>query len=185
MIRRLNRRAAIGIGASTGALATVSLLRTLDNGAADEVARAMQAATPTSPAQGHDITGHDPGAMAGDVDVAAMGFDPSAFVRAFDYGEPTRMADGATVRELALTATGDKQIEIAPGVYFPAWTYNGQVPGPTLRANEGERLRIRFTNASPDPHTIHFHGIHSAFQDGVTGIGRGDVLPGEQHVYEL
>jgi FtsP/CotA-like multicopper oxidase with cupredoxin domain len=95
------------------------------------------------------------------------------------------MADGTVVREFALTATGDKQIEIAPGVYFPAWTYNGQVPGPTLRANEGERLRVHFTNDSPDPHTIHFHGIHSAFQDGVTGIGRGDILPGEQHVYEF
>lgn len=40
----------------------------------------------------------------------------------------------------------DKEIEIAPGVFFPAWTYNGQVPGPTIRATEGDRIRIRFRN---------------------------------------
>ena len=31
----------------------------------------------------------------------------------------------------------DKEIEIAPGVFFPAWTYNGTVPGPIVRATEG------------------------------------------------
>jgi FtsP/CotA-like multicopper oxidase with cupredoxin domain len=79
----------------------------------------------------------------------------------------------------------DKEIEIAPGVFFPAWTYNGQVPGPTIRCNEGDRLRIQFSNAGTHPHTIHFHGIHSAFMDGVTGIGRGDIQPGESFTYEF
>jgi FtsP/CotA-like multicopper oxidase with cupredoxin domain len=32
---------------------------------------------------------------------------------------------------------------------------------------------------------MHFHGIHSAFQDGVSGIGRGDILPGDRHIYEF
>ena len=49
-----------------------------------------------------------------------------------------------------------------PGVSFPAWTYNGRVPGPTLRCREGELLRIRFVNGSEHPHTIHFHGLHPA-----------------------
>ena len=60
-----------------------------------------------------------------------------------------------------------------PGVKFAAWTYNGRIPGPTLRAREGERLRITFANGSQHPHTIHFHGIHPAEQDGVPGLGRG------------
>jgi FtsP/CotA-like multicopper oxidase with cupredoxin domain len=185
MTRRLNRRAVLGVAAGTGALGAASLLRSHGSGAADEVAHAMQATTPAPHQEGDEAARPHPSPTDGDVDVKAMGFDPSAFVGSFDYGQPSRMADGTTVREFALTASGDKQIEIAPGVYFPAWTYNGQVPGPTLRANEGERLRVHFTNAGPDPHTIHFHGIHSAFQDGVPGIGRGDVLPGEQHVYEF
>ena len=53
----------------------------------------------------------------------------------------------------------DKEIEVAPGVKYEAWTYNGRVPGPTLRGSEGELLRIRFVNASEHPHTMHFHGV--------------------------
>ena len=88
------------------------------------------------------------------------------------------------VREFAITAF-DREIEIAPGVFFPAWTYNGRVPGPTLRANEGDRVRVHFTNAGGHAHTMHFHGLHSAYQDGVTGIGRGDIQPGDSFVYEF
>ena len=58
-----------------------------------------------------------------------------------------------------------------PGVSYEAWTYNGRVPGPTLRAHEGELLRVRFVNASEHPHTMHFHGIHTALMDGMPGIG--------------
>ena len=70
------------------------------------------------------------------------------------------------VREYTLTAT-DKEIEVAPGVFFPAWTYNGTVPGPVLRATEGDILRVNFVNAGSHPHTIHFHGIHPTNMDGV------------------
>ena len=59
------------------------------------------------------------------------------------------------------------------------------MPGPTLRANEGDLLRIHFTNAGTHPHTMHFHGIHSAYHDGVTGIGRGEIEVGDSHVYEF
>ena len=74
------------------------------------------------------------------------------------------------MREWTLVAE-DKEIEVAPGIRFPAWTYNGRIPGPTLRAREGERLRITFVNGSAHPHTIHFHGIHPAEMDGVPGLG--------------
>ena len=65
-----------------------------------------------------------------------------------------------------------------PGIFFPAWTYNGRVPGPTLRVTEGDRVRIRFVNAGSHPHTMHFHGIHSARMDGVPGAG--ECYPGER-----
>ena len=66
------------------------------------------------------------------------------------YGGEERREGGRTVREFELTAE-ETEIEVAPGVVYPAWAYNGQVPGPTLRATEGERLRIRFKNNSPHP----------------------------------
>ena len=77
----------------------------------------------------------------------------------------------------------DKEIEIAPGIFFPAWTYNGRVPGPTIRVTEGERVRVRFQNAGSHPHSMHFHGIHSARMDGVPGAG--EVPPGGEFVYEF
>ena len=61
------------------------------------------------------------------------------------------------VREYRLAAV-DKTIEVAPGIFFEAWTYNGTVPGPIIRATEGDLLRVRFVGSS-HPHTIHFHGI--------------------------
>jgi FtsP/CotA-like multicopper oxidase with cupredoxin domain len=119
----------------------------------------------------------------GTVDHKANGFDPHAIVRDFDTGA-VRREGGRTVREWELIAQ-DKEIEVAPGVKFAAWTYNGRVPGPTLRATEGDRLRIKFLNGSQHPHTIHFHGIHTAQHDGIPGIGAGNIEPGEEFVYEF
>jgi FtsP/CotA-like multicopper oxidase with cupredoxin domain len=190
--KRLNRRALVQLGASTSAVAgaAAALPFLLPAGqAAPLPGTRTQPESDTSQAgdlaEGeHSQDGHGPGGTVGDVDIARMGFDPSAFVRRFDYGEATTMRDGTVVREWNIAAY-DKEIEIAPGVFFPAWTYNGQVPGPTLRANEGELLRIHFINAGSHPHTIHFHGIHSAYHDGVTGIGRGDIQPGDEFTYEF
>ena len=119
----------------------------------------------------------------GTVDHRANGFDPHAILRDFDEGT-VRREGGRTVREWTLIAE-DKEIEVAPGVKFAAWTYNGRVPGPTLRATEGERVRIKFLNGSQHPHTIHFHGIHAAPHDGIPGIGAGNIEPGEEFTYEF
>src|SRR5215217_6811463 len=54
------------------------------------------------------------------------------------------------VREYRLVAK-DVEIEVAPGVFFPAWTYNGTVPGPVIRATEGDVLRVNFLNAGSHP----------------------------------
>jgi hypothetical protein len=117
------------------------------------------------------------------VDHAGNGFDPHEIVRDFDWGTTTRV-NGRVVRSWELDAV-DKEIELMPGVKFVAWTYNGRIPGPTLRAREGERLQIRFNNGSQHPHTIHFHGIHPAEMDGVPGLGAGQIEPGGSTVYEF
>jgi FtsP/CotA-like multicopper oxidase with cupredoxin domain len=124
------------------------------------------------------------GAMitVGEVDAARNGFDPTAMLTDWDVGTVSTMPDGRTLRTFEITAE-DKEIEIAPGILFPAWTYNGRVPGPALRATEGDRLRIVFRNYGSHPHSMHFHGIHSARMDGVPGAGL--IEPGEEFVYEF
>ncbi len=138
--------------------------------------------------KGHTATTAHAGFVPGGVDQGRNGFDPTEILRDFDYGRTTRMASGRVLREWELVAI-DKEIEVAPGVFYPAWTYNGRVPGPTLRCNEGEALRIRFVNASEHPHTIHFHGVHPAFMDGMPGIGEerggGAIAPGASFTYEF
>jgi FtsP/CotA-like multicopper oxidase with cupredoxin domain len=108
------------------------------------------------------------------------GFDPVAYLTEFDTGEVSRTASGQTVREYEFVAL-DREIEVAPGVWFPAWTYNGRVPGPTIRCTEGDLLRVHFTNAGSHPHTIHFHGTHPPEMDGVTPV----IGPGEKFTYEF
>jgi FtsP/CotA-like multicopper oxidase with cupredoxin domain len=118
------------------------------------------------------------------VDHRANGFNPTEILRDFDYGKTTRLPGGRVLREWELIAA-DKEIEVAPGVKFPAWTYNGRVPGPTLRCTEGDLLRIRFVNGSAHPHTVHFHGLHPSNMDGVPGAGDGIIDPGGSTVYEF
>ena len=116
------------------------------------------------------------------VDHVANGFHPTDVLRDFDGGRVSTDPSGRTVREWDVVAS-DREIEVAPGVRFPAWTFNGRVPGPTLRCREGDLLRVNFTNASAHPHTMHFHGIHAADMDGVPLIGPGVIEPGGQFTY--
>jgi len=108
---------------------------------------------------------------------ATVDFDPDKFLREFNYGRVSQVEDGTTVREFTIIAEDTKVMEISPGVFFNAWTYNGTVPGPTIRATEGDLLRVKFINNGEKPHTIHFHGIHPAEMDGVfemVGPGGGE-----------
>lgn len=142
--------------------------------------------------------GHGGAGMVGQVNHEANEFDPHELLTDFDYGEVIEGDDGQPIRRWKIVAI-NKEFEIAPGIFFPGWVYGsvtsaasvragrvvGQCPGPTLRCVEGERLQIEFVNASDHPHTIHFHGIHSAFMDGIPGVGRGNIDPGETFVYEF
>jgi FtsP/CotA-like multicopper oxidase with cupredoxin domain len=75
----------------------------------------------------------------------------------------------------------NRSIEVAQGVFFDAWTYNGSVPGPIIRATEDDLLRVNFSNRSTHPHSIHFHGIHPSGMDGVFEV----ILPGATFTYEF
>ena len=120
--------------------------------------------------QGHAaMIGDQAPAVGGARDLDALLYPP----------EPLPYRPGR-VREYFLTAI-DKEIEIAPGLFFPAWTYNGTVPGPVIRATEGDLLRVHFGNGGSHPHTIHFHGIHPANMDGVFEI----VPSGGEFTYEF
>ncbi|MGH7890053.1 MAG: multicopper oxidase domain-containing protein, partial [Thermodesulfobacteriota bacterium] len=69
---------------------------------------------------------------------------------------PWKMVDG--VKEFHLIVE-EIEWEMAPGMKIKAWGYNGQTPGPTIEAVEGDRVRILVTNKLPEPTAVHWHGV--------------------------
>lgn len=76
--------------------------------------------------------------------------------------------------------------ELLPGVVTRAVTFNGTVPGPTIRVTEGDTVEISVTNAIDEPTSIHWHGLHVPNdQDGVAGITQPAIAPGETFNYRF
>ena len=76
--------------------------------------------------------------------------------------------------------------EFAPGMKAHLWGYNGQSPGPTIEAVEGDKVRIFVTNRLPEHTTIHWHGmLLPCGMDGVGGLTQPHIKPGKTFVYEF
>jgi FtsP/CotA-like multicopper oxidase with cupredoxin domain len=76
--------------------------------------------------------------------------------------------------------------EIAPGMKAYLWGYNGQSPGPTIEAVEGDKVRIYVTNRLPEHTAVHWHGQRLPNgMDGVAGLTQPAIKPGETFVYEF
>jgi FtsP/CotA-like multicopper oxidase with cupredoxin domain len=89
------------------------------------------------------------------------------------------------VKEFHLVAEPVKR-EFAPGMTVDCWGYNGQTPGPTIEAVEGDRVRLFVTNRLPERTSMHWHGaLVPNGMDGVAGLTQPAILPGETYVYEL
>ena len=114
--------------------------------------------------------------------VSTVEFDPDEYLRNFEYGRVSISETGQTIREYTIIAEDDGIQEISPGVFYNVWTFNGTVPGPTIRATEGDLLKIHFINNGDKEHTMHFHGIHPAGMDGVFEPVGGN---GGQFLYEF
>src|SRR5688572_32814929 len=139
------------------------------------------------------LAAHDNHAMGIVGRVTDDAFSPTRYLRSWNFSDlpaderskyyrESPRPDGTMLREYEIYAV-DREIEIAPGMFFPAWTYNGQVPGPTIRATEGDRIKVTFRNAGVHPHTMHFHGWHPPAMDGA--LHGQEVQPGATFVYEF
>ncbi len=116
------------------------------------------------------------------------GVGPMQVCREFNYGT-LKQENGRTIREFQITASSTT-LELNQAVSYVTWNYNGRVPGPTLRAKEGDRVRIVFLNEGGHAHTMHFHGIHPAEVDGIKPVRNGtaaiyefDAVPYGVHLY--
>ena len=97
--------------------------------------------------------------------------------------EPQILADGT--KEFHLTAA-ITEWEVAPGKMVDAWSYNGMVPAPMIRAEVGDRIRVVLDNQLPMGTDIHWHGVKVPnSMDGVAPLTQPLVESGDTFVYEF
>jgi manganese oxidase len=104
-----------------------------------------------------------------------------------DLGDGTQLApyevvDGVKVFKLHAAPVS---WETEPGKVRQAYAFNGIVPGPVIRVNEGDPVRIVVENDLPEPTSVHWHGMDLPnSQDGVPGLTQPEIEPGESYTYE-
>src|SRR5262245_7323746 len=134
----LSRRKFIGLGLGTAAAA-------VGTGLIQRAANAQNSDPYTDPNMQHGGIQHGSEMLMGMVDPYHInGFDPMQMLVDWDTGKVSTTADGRTLREYEFSA-GEHDIEIAPGILFPAWSYNGRVPGPSIRCTEGDHIRVKLS----------------------------------------
>jgi len=97
--------------------------------------------------------------------------------------EPKVLADGT--KEFDLTAE-IVDWEVEPGKIVKAWTYNGMVPGPQMKVDVGDKVRIVLKNDLPESTSLHMHGVRVPnAMDGVDPYTQDPILPGGSFTYEF
>ncbi len=134
-----------------------------------------------SPGTGHEEPDYQ--AMSDAMTASILAYPAATAGRGNQLLEPRIAADGA--KEFDLTAS-IIDWEVAPGKIVQAWAYNGQVPGPMLRLDEGDRVRVHVTNELPMGTDVHFHGVGLPNgMDGVAPLTQPLIEPGETYTYEF
>jgi FtsP/CotA-like multicopper oxidase with cupredoxin domain len=89
------------------------------------------------------------------------------------------------VKEFQLTAQHVER-EILPDKWIDFWGYNGSMPGPTIEANQGDRVRIVLHNKLPESTTVHWHGLELPnAMDGADYVTQEPIRPGQMFIYEF
>ena len=71
---------------------------------------------------------------------------------------------------------GEMTLDLAPRRSIRTLAYNGQVPGPLLRARQGKPVIVDVWNDTKDEDIVHWHGFHipsdvdGAYEEGTPGV---------------
>jgi hypothetical protein len=80
----------------------------------------------------------------------------------------------------------DSRVEVVPGRFLEGMTYNGKLPGPTIRARMGSPLKVVLHNQSKEQTSLLFHGL--MLPQSVSGLPKkrgGAVNPGEIYAFQF
>lgn len=107
--------------------------------------------------------------------VSNIARDPNDVPPAITRTAPDKVKIDLTTKEVIA--------EMAPGVVFNYWTFNGTVPGPFLRVREGDMVTLTLKN---DPSSLHMHNIDLHAVNGPGGgAGATNVEPGESKTFRF
>lgn len=164
----------------------VPVLGVMRDGASGGVTAQPAAARQTA-SPGHDPSG---GHGTGKIDFKTMDATMRARTKAFPAktegvgGQrlaPVVLPDGT--KEFRLV-TKIVKWEVEPGKVVDAWTYNGTVPGPTIKVAVGDKVRVVVRNELPESTAVHFHGVRVPnAMDGVPDITQDPIVPGSTFTY--
>lgn len=100
-------------------------------------------------------------------------------------GELSYIFTNEGMKEFRLEAS-EFRWEYEPGKWVHAWGYNNQIPGPTIRITEGDKVRVVVKNNLPDATSVHWHGVDVPWNmDGVPGVTQEAIQPGKTFTYEF
>jgi nitrite reductase (NO-forming) len=131
----------------------------------------------SEPASGS--TGSGDGSTGGSADGATIDFTATPAPEWHAFDPALQPAPGATVHDVTFHAT-ETTIEVAPGVTQQLWTFNDQVPGPTLRGHVGDVFNITLVNDGKIGHSIDFHASEVA-----PDVEMRTIDPGQSLVYQF
>jgi uncharacterized cupredoxin-like copper-binding protein len=110
-----------------------------------------------------------------------LAFPAATIGRGNEVLEPVILPDGTKQFDVTIAIT---PWEVAAGEFVEAWTYNGQVPGPAIRVDDGDRVAVTFHNELPMGTDVHFHGVRlENGMDGVAPLTQPLIEPGDSFTY--
>ena len=115
---------------------------------------------------------------------SGQSYAPPGWADGLTLTEPADKNPDPAIVEIDLVARlGDVQVD---GKTVRAWTYNGGIPGPLIKAKVGNRLIVHFRNELDQPTTVHWHGVRVPIEmDGVPEISQPEVKKGESFTYDF
>jgi manganese oxidase len=108
----------------------------------------------------------------------------------FNCGHVSKDVSGKIVRQFTLIVDEDQKVPITyEGHIFEGWTFNGTIPGPTIRVTEGDLVRIRVINSNDNinAHSFYAQPINFGKDNAFTKSGQpgGTISPGRSFTYEF
>jgi FtsP/CotA-like multicopper oxidase with cupredoxin domain len=124
-------------------------------------------------------------AMAGYTAISAASLAPAGWDAGLKLTEARDLNPDPKIVEVELTARV-ADVEVAPGHVVHAWTYDGSIPGPLIRAHVGDRVIVLFTNDLPQSTTVHWHGLRVPIEmDGVPDVSQPELQRGDTFTYDF